>query len=84
MIPALGNVMSFAQSSPCGTGPSDWCPAPAGDRCGRHRNVAECKADLACYGMPYRGESVVRCSVDARGFASNCPTVGCSSVAPPK
>jgi hypothetical protein len=32
--------------------------------------------------MPYRGESVVACLLDSRGFASNCPTVGCSSTPP--
>jgi hypothetical protein len=30
--------------------------------------------------MRYRGESVVACIIDARGFASNCPTVGCRSL----
>ena len=72
-----------AQPPPCGASPNDWCPAPRGDPCGRHHNTAACRADGACYGMPYRGESVVRCIVDARGFASNCPTVGCTSAAPP-
>ena len=71
-----------AQSPPCGMNPSDWCAAPAGDRCGRHRNVAACRADAACYGMRYRGESVVACMLDERGFASNCPTVGCTSTPP--
>jgi len=80
---ACGNVASFAQPS-CGTGPNDWCPAPAGDPCGRHRTAVECKADPACYGMPYRGESVVRCNFDTRGFGTNCPTVGCTSTAPQK
>jgi hypothetical protein len=31
--------------------------------------------------MRYRGESVVRCLFDARGFGTNCPTVGCISLA---
>jgi hypothetical protein len=56
--------------------------APAGDPCGRHRNVVACRADPACYGMPYQGESVVACQLDGRGFASNCPTVGCTSTPP--
>jgi hypothetical protein len=72
-----------AQSLPCGENPRDWCPAPAGDPCGRHRNAAACRADPACYGMPYRGESVVACILDARGFGTNCPTVGCTSTPPP-
>jgi hypothetical protein len=71
-----------AQPLPCGMNPKDWCAAPTGDPCGSHRNVAECRADKACYGMPYRGESVVACILDERGFASNCPTVGCISTPP--
>jgi hypothetical protein len=67
----------------CGLNIRDWCPAPAGDACGRHRNTAACRADPKCYGMPYRGESVVACILDGRGFASNCPTVGCTSTPPP-
>jgi hypothetical protein len=64
---------------PCGLRPTDWCPAPAGDPCGAHRDAASCKADARCVGMRYRGESVVACHWDARGFADNCPTVGCRS-----
>ena len=77
-----GSVSAAAQSLPCGMSPRDWCPAPAGDPCGRHRTAADCRADAACYGMPYRGESVEACILDERGFASNCPTVGCTSVPP--
>ena len=77
-----GSVSAAAQSLPCGMSPRDWCPAPAGDPCGRHRTAADCRADAACYGMPYQGESVVACQLDARGFASNCPTVGCTSTPP--
>jgi hypothetical protein len=72
----------WAQTPLCGVGLSDWCPAPPGDPCGAHGNTAQCKADPRCYGMPYRGESVVPCLFDARGFASNCPTVGCTSTRP--
>jgi hypothetical protein len=72
-----------AQQLFCGLGTGDWCPAPAGDPCGRHRNTAACRADPTCFGMRYRGESVVPCKLDARGFASNCPTVGCTSTQPP-
>jgi hypothetical protein len=88
-LPALAVLMAAAapapaaaQSRPCGLNPSDWCSAPAGDPCGRHRNVAACRADPACYGMRYEGESVVACQLDSRGFASNCPTVGCTSTPP--
>lgn len=66
----------------CGISLGDWCPAPEGDPCGRHADAASCRADPACYGMPYRGESVVPCILDERGFASNCPTVGCTSRPP--
>lgn|SRR6516165_7331611 len=85
-IVTLSTAGTFAADAPppdCGLATSDWCPAPAGDRCGVHKDVASCKADPACFGMPYRGESLVACRLDSRGFASNCPTVGCSSV-PPK
>jgi hypothetical protein len=68
----------------CGFRPDDWCPSPPGDPCGRHLNEADCKADPACYAMPYRGESVVACIVDERGFATNCPAVGCTSTPPDK
>ena len=66
----------------CGVRPNDWCPAPAGDPCGRHADAKACKADKACYGQPYRGESFVACKVDERGFGLNCPTVGCTSEKP--
>ncbi len=67
---------------PCGASPGDWCPSPPGDPCGVHKDKASCQADPACFGMPYRGESLVACTVDERGFASNCPTVGCISTLP--
>jgi len=79
---AAASIPAVAQPPPCGMNPKDWCPAPAGDPCGRHRNAADCRADAQCYGMPYRGESVEACLLDARGFASNCPTVGCTSTPP--
>jgi hypothetical protein len=66
----------------CGISLSDWCPSRPGDPCGRHKNTAACKADAKCYGMPYRGESLIACMYDARGFASNCPTVGCTNQRP--
>jgi hypothetical protein len=68
----------------CGMSPNDWCPSPPGDPCGVHHDTETCRADSKCYGMPYRGESVVACISDERGFASNCPTVGCTSVPPEK
>ncbi len=61
----------------CGTRPEDWCPSPPGDPCGEHKDKTSCMADERCGGLPYRGESLVACHFDARGFADNCPTVGC-------
>jgi hypothetical protein len=71
-----------AQRGPCGMNATDWCPAAPDDPCGRHRDVAACRADQECYGRPYEGESLVACILDRRGFASNCPTVGCTSMPP--
>src|SRR5258708_15354328 len=79
LLAAAAPAPAGAQPRACGMNPNDWCTAPAGDPCGRHRNVAACRADPACYGMRYEGESVVACQLDGRGFASNFPTVGCSS-----
>jgi hypothetical protein len=73
---------SAGQPNPCGLSPRDWCASPAGDPCGRHANERECRADPACEGMRYRGESVVSCISDGRGFWSNCPAVGCVSRRP--
>ncbi|HMF42811.1 MAG TPA: hypothetical protein VKQ32_19200 [Polyangia bacterium] len=64
----------------CGTRPGDWCPAPAGDPCGAHKDLTSCRADPRCGGRPYSGESVVACKFDGRGFGENCPTVGCVSL----
>jgi hypothetical protein len=64
----------------CGMSTQDWCPAPAGDPCGRHHNAASCRADSACTAMPYRGESVIPCVYDQRGFPTNCPVVGCIGI----
>ncbi len=64
----------------CGMKTTDWCPAPAGDPCGAHKTKASCMADARCGGIHYRGESFVACQFDDRGFASNCPTVGCKSL----
>src|SRR6266550_4057662 len=38
----------------CGQKTTDWCPAPAGDPCGRHPDVASCRADTRCGGLPVR------------------------------
>jgi hypothetical protein len=61
----------------CGMHPDDWCPSAPGDPCGEHKDKTSCAADERCGGLPYRGESLVACHFDARGFADNCPTVGC-------
>jgi len=80
---AAGSAQISAESRACGMGWNDWCPSYKGDRCNRHKSKESCMADRRCYGMPYRGESFVPCFLDARGFASNCPTVGCTSRRPP-
>jgi len=64
---------------PCGLSIRDWCSAPSGDPCGRHKRERECRADPACVGIQYRGESVAACQPDGRGFWTNCPAVGCIS-----
>jgi hypothetical protein len=61
----------------CGTSPNDWCTSPKDGACGRHMNEADCRADAKCAAMRYSGESVVACNWDERGFAGNCPAVGC-------
>ena len=84
-IAGLGLTAGASMAAPkaCGTGWNDWCRSPLPhDRCNRHKTAEACRADLKCYGMPYRGESFVPCWYDERGFASNCPTVGCTSRKP--
>ena len=79
-IAGLGALDATAQpANPCGISPTDWCASPPGDPCGRHKNQGDCRADLTCKGMPYRGESVIACIPDGKGFWSNCPAVGCVS-----
>lgn len=63
----------------CGMGIKDWCTVPSWDFCGSHKNTQECKADSNCQGIPYRGESMIPCQYDEKGYATNCPTVGCAS-----
>jgi hypothetical protein len=61
----------------CGVSPDDWCTSAKDSACGRHTNEADCRADSNCAAMRYSGESVVACHWDERGFADNCPAVGC-------
>lgn len=68
---------AFAIDDNCGYGPNDWCTSEKDGACGRHTTVDACRADPACKGMEYRGESVVACMWDENGYAGNCPTVGC-------
>lgn len=76
---ASGPAPVAAQPNPCGISPIDWCASPPGDPCGRHKNQGDCRADPLCKGMPYRGESVIACIPDGKGFWENCPAVGCIS-----
>ena len=78
----LAFVVPAAAEGPCGFSPNDWCPAQLSDPCGRHGDAKACKKDSACYGVAYKGESVVACKFDDRGFGINCPTVGCTSERP--
>ena len=75
-------IVAPAQPLQCGQYAGDWCRAPPGDICGRHMDIASCKADPTCYGMPYRGQGFAACIFDSRGFAFNCPAVGCTSKPP--
>ncbi len=70
--------LSFSASN-CGLSPQDWCSSAPGDPCGKHKAKKTCEDDLQCEALGYRGESVVACMKDGRGFARNCPTVGCRS-----
>ena len=66
-------------SANCGIKMDDWCPSPAGDPCGKHKDAKACKADPKCKGMAFRGETFAPCNDDGSGFSTNCPTVGCIS-----
>ena len=79
---AEGHANGRNSRDTCGMSVRDWCPSYRGDPCNRHKNTAACRADQKCYGMAYRGESLIACMLDERGFASNCPTIGCSSRRP--
>ena len=91
LLPVLGCAASPAPAEKdpapaeraCGLSTDDWCPSPEDDACGRHTDEAACRADPACMGMPYRGESFVACQPDGAGFWSNCPAVGCITRPPP-
>ena len=71
---------AFGQERECGLDLNDWCPAPVGDPCGRHKNAAECRGDFNCRALTYRGPTKVACIADRRGFSLNCPVVGCRSM----
>ncbi len=85
ILPALwlgwadaGIAPALAQpQAECGLSIKDWCAPPPGDPCGRHKNERACRADPACVGIRYRGESVAACQSDGNGFWTNCPAVGC-------
>jgi hypothetical protein len=61
----------------CGRSPGDWCTSAADGPCGAHPDQDSCRADARCEGAPYRGESLVACTPDGKGFWTNCPAVGC-------
>jgi hypothetical protein len=68
---------ALAAGQPCGMSPSDWCTSASDGPCGAHRTETACRADPQCIAQRYSGESVVACHWDERGFAKNCPSVGC-------
>jgi hypothetical protein len=76
LVVILPASSALAQST-CGVSPDDWCTGIRDGACGRHMNEADCRADSHCAAMRYGGESVVACHWDERGFADNCPAVGC-------
>jgi hypothetical protein len=43
----------------------------------RAKSESECLLDLGCEGIPYWGESRIPCTLDERGFSTNCPSEGC-------
>ena len=61
---------SVAQDRECGASPDDWCAAPPGDPCGRHRNANDCRNDFSCNAVPFRGVTKIACITDRRGFRS--------------
>jgi hypothetical protein len=77
-------VLAIAMSAPlarasglCGMSFDDWCTTASDGVCGRHPDEVSCRADNRCVAVRYSGESVVACHWDERGFADNCPAVGC-------
>jgi hypothetical protein len=66
---AAGIALSFGcKKEPRGVAPGSSC---------LNLDRETCQATPACEAIPYWGESLVACNVDARGFADNCPFEGC-------
>ena len=76
-VPSAAGARSLPDPR-CGRHTGDWCAAPEGDPCGAHKTVDSCRGDARCVGMQFRGEGP-ECKIDAQGFSTNCPTVGCIS-----
>lgn len=79
LLALVGASCAATPQRPCGLSPDDWCTLDPHDPCSAHRDARSCAADARCVGVAYRGESLVACRYDARGFNGNCPTVGCRS-----
>lgn len=77
LVFALLPVTFARAANTCGASIDDWCTSPNDGACGRHMNEKDCRADSNCAAVRYSGESVVACHWDERGFADNCPAVGC-------
>lgn len=77
LVLLMSPASSVWAGNSCGMSPNDWCTSPKDGACGRHMNESDCRADTKCVAVRYSGESAIACIWDERGFASNCPTVGC-------
>jgi hypothetical protein len=82
-ITATALAIATPSAQPCTAArPGDWCTNAAPGPCGTHPNETACRADKACKGLPYKGESAVACKPDGKGFWSNCPATGCIAKVP--
>ena len=64
---------AFAVDDNCGYSPDDWCTAETDGPYGCHVTADACRADPACRGMEYRGESVVACHWDGDWLCRQLP-----------
>jgi hypothetical protein len=77
LVISIAPALTARADNICGMSIEDWCTSEKDGACGRHMTEAACRADTRCAAMRYSGESVIACHWDERGFADNCPAVGC-------